>query len=187
MNKTVKIFAAALALTAALTGCKSSGGGATGGGSVTPYKVYPLFSDSPTAQIDAAPEPTSKTSGLAGYDCSIYIVPSASGLIAGGGQVVANAFGYCKGRPTSVHMTMVIQSLSASIGWVDNPPGFTGYKIPPVFPLTDHYKTSTFCTPGTYHVLITVSGLTGDKPPIPFGPISRAGNQITFSEAQCTQ
>lgn len=203
MNKKIAAIGAALALCATLAGCGSGAGG--GGGTPTYHSIYdstpasgapaPQVSQStyhsiydtptPAPRIDAQPpQPTAAISGLVtGYDCSVFITPSASGLVAGKSLVVANAYGFCHVLPKYVHTVVAIQKLDTRGDWVDDLPNYTSDRTPPLYPATDRYLHSAFCTPGTYRIYITISGIGTDKKP--FGPIGRGGNAITFSEQQC--
>lgn len=137
-----------------------------------------------SAAVDAEPQPSlpSHIDLLTGgvYDCNVFL-ESASGLIAGGNMVDADAFGYCHGTPPAgVTFKMSIWTYNVTHGiWFEAPESIRNFQgAPDQFPATSHYTTSAYCVPGQYKIYMAMFHL-GVKLIENFGPV------IRFSQSQC--
>jgi hypothetical protein len=165
---------------------KSSGGSNSGsGGGDCGYSWNPCGSSAPSPKVDAEPQPSLPphidllTGGE--YDCNVFL-ESASGLIAGGNMVDADAFGYCHGTPPAgISFKLSIWTFNVTHRiWFEAPESirtFHGSPLP--FPDSSHYATTAYCVPGQYKIYMAMFH-NGVK------LIENYGPTIRFSQSQCS-
>lgn len=186
------IAAALLPALMGARGCSDT----SGGGSSQPAPSYspimgpnPPTAAGPIASADNAPKlPTSRASGSGdGFDCTLTISPDATGLQVGAGIVLGTAYTFCTSkRPSELHLDLAVERFDPIMStWYSWPPLYVSHDIPPMFPDKQRHRDSTPCQPGTYHLRVTLSGETSDAKPRPFGPVTRTGNAVYVTQADC--
>jgi len=167
------------------SGRSNSGSNSGSSGGDCGYSWNPCGNSAPSPKVDAEPRPNLPNHiiiGVGVYDCNLYL-ESVSGLIAGGGKVDADVFGYCTGTPpTGVTFKLSIWTFNVTHAiWFEAPESIKVIPGAPLqFPDTSHYTTFAYCVPGQYKIYMAMFH-DGVKVIENFGPT------IRFSQAQCAQ